>query len=339
MFRVKRAAALRWTSAWVNFIRLHTISLQQAPSAREWMRPMLHERNEQVGRLLASILQEELDNTIINFMRLSRNDFDYLHKQIGPKIQRMDTNMRLSLSAKDKLIITLRYLATGDSYNTLEYAFRISAQAIGQFVLQVCDCLVEVLREQVKLPTCSDEWKRIAQGFQDKWNFPHEIGAIDGKHVMIKSPPHSGTDYFNYRRHFSIVLLGVVDANCNFMYADIGAKGRISDGGVFKNSMLYKKLERNELGIPSPAPLYQTSRILVPYMLLGDKAFPLTKYCLRPFSGFTERGSVERNFNFRHSTARRSIEMAFGRLCGRFRVLRTASGKCEKSFLGFYLFT
>ena len=58
-------------------------------------------------------------------MRLSRNDFDYLLKQIGPKIQRMDTNMRLSLSAKDKLIITLRYLATGDSYKTLEYAFRV----------------------------------------------------------------------------------------------------------------------------------------------------------------------------------------------------------------------
>uniref|UniRef100_A0A182IEP8 DDE Tnp4 domain-containing protein n=1 Tax=Anopheles arabiensis TaxID=7173 RepID=A0A182IEP8_ANOAR len=267
------------------------MSLQQAPPAREWMRPMLRKRDEQASRLLASILEEELDNTIINFMRLSRNDFDYLLKQIGPKIQRMDTNIRLT-------------------------------QAIGQFVPQVCDCLVEVLREQVKLPTCSDEWKRIAQGFQDKWNFPHAIGAIDGKHVMIKSPPHSGTDYFNYRRHFSIVLLGVVDANCNFMYADIGAKGRISDGGVFKNSMLHKKLERNELGIPSPAPLYQTSRILVPYMLLGDKAFPLTKYCLRPFSGFTERGSVERNFNLRHSTARRSVEMAFGILCGRFRVLR-----------------
>ena len=168
----------------------------------------------------------------------------------------------------------------------------------------------------------SDEWMDIVRGFEDKWNFPHTLGAIDGKHVMIKSPPHSGSDYFNYKKFFSIVLLGVVDSNCNFIYADIGSKGRISDSGVFRNSLLYKKLERNELDIPNPTPLHESSRIHVPYMILGDKAFPLTHYCLRPFSGFTERGSVERIFNQRHSIARRPVEMAYGIHIARFRVLR-----------------
>ncbi|XP_040174386.1 putative nuclease HARBI1 [Anopheles arabiensis] len=242
--------------------------------------------------------------------------------KLHQKLKKMDTNMRPSLSPRDMLIVTLRYLATGDQYKSLEYAFRIFAQAISKFVPQVCDCLVEVLRNYVKLPTNSDEWMKIVQGFEEKWNFPHTLGAIDGKHVMIKAPPHSGTDYFNYRRFFSVVFLGVVDSNSNFIYADVGSKGRISDRGVFRNSVLYKKLERNECGIPSPAPLYQASRILVPYMFLGDKAFPLTHYCLRPFSGLTERGSVQRIFNMRHSIARRPVEMAYGIHSGRFRVLR-----------------
>ncbi|XP_049294069.1 uncharacterized protein LOC125769390 [Anopheles funestus] len=322
MSRDLNQAALRFTSAWANFIRIHTASLQQFPSSRVWMRPMLLERENQASRLVETILKEDLDTTIINFMRLSRSDFNYLLERIGPKITKMDTNMRKSLSPKDKLIVTLRYLATGDSYKTLEYAFRISAQAIGAFIPEVCDCLVEVLQDYVKLPSSPEEWMKVVQGFEHKWNFPHTLGAMDGKHVATKAPPHSGTDYYNYKHFFSLALLGVVDADCNFMYADVGAKGRISDGGVFRNTSLYRKLERNDCNIPSPAPLHETSRVEVPYMFLGDKAFPLTSYCLRPFGGFTQVGSVERNFNQRHSIARRTVEMAFGILSARFRVLK-----------------
>uniref|UniRef100_A0A182RJZ7 DDE Tnp4 domain-containing protein n=1 Tax=Anopheles funestus TaxID=62324 RepID=A0A182RJZ7_ANOFN len=127
-------------------------------------------------------------------MRLSRSDFNYLLEQIGPKITKMDTNMRKSLSPKNKLIVTLHYLATGDSYKTLEYTFR--------------------------LPSSSEGWMKVFQGFEHKWNFPHTLGAMDGTHVATKAPPHSGTDYYNYKHFFSLALLGVVDADCNFMYAD-----------------------------------------------------------------------------------------------------------------------
>lgn len=145
---------------------------------------------------------------------------------------------------------------------------------------------------------------------------------MDGKHVMMQAPFSSGTEFFNYKGFFSIVLLALVDANYNFMYVDVGCQGRISDGGVLKNSKLYVKLERRMLNIPEPAVLRVPYSIEVPYMILADKAFALNEYTMKPFEGNPAVGSPERVFNYRLSRARRVSENAFGILSAVFRVLR-----------------
>ncbi|XP_061504312.1 putative nuclease HARBI1 [Anopheles gambiae] len=316
-----KIALLNWTEAWANVARLHILQ-QRRPTTRIWARPMLLERNQNASQLMRAILEEELDNTAINFIRLVREDFAYLLTVITPRIRRQDTYMRDAIIPKDKLIITLRLLASGDSYKSLEYAYRVSEQSISLFIPEVCNSLLIYLRKYVKLPSTQQEWLTVSDAFNAKWKFPHAIGAIDGKHVAIKAPAKSGTEYYNYKQVFSIVLLAVADADCNFMFVDVGCKGRISDSGILRTSRLYVMLERKELNIPEAEPLHQNSSIRVPYMLLRDKAFALTDYCMRPFGGVTESGSIERLFNERHSQARRVVEMAFGILSARFRVLR-----------------
>uniref|UniRef100_A0AAG5D0Y1 DDE Tnp4 domain-containing protein n=1 Tax=Anopheles atroparvus TaxID=41427 RepID=A0AAG5D0Y1_ANOAO len=172
------------------------------------------------------------------------------------------------------------------------------------------------------LPSTQREWLAVSKRFEERWNFPHAIGAIDGKHVNIVAPRDSGSEYFNYKRYFSIVLLVVVDADYNFIYADAGGKGGISDGGIFKNTRLYQRLENRQLNIPPPEPLRVPYQIAVPYFLLGDKAFAFTEYCIRPYGGVNSPDSMERTFNKRHSRARMPVENTLGILASRFRVLK-----------------
>lgn len=145
---------------------------------------------------------------------------------------------------------------------------------------------------------------------------------MDGKHVVLQSPINSGNDYDNYKSFSSIVLFALVDENYRFLYVNVGSKGRISDGGVFKNTKLYQKLENRELNIPSPTILQIPYKTEVPFYILGDKAFQLCEYTMKPYEGTPERGSRERIFNYRLSRARRVVENAFGVLSSVYRVLR-----------------
>ena len=51
-----------------------------------------------------------------------------------------------------------------------------------------------------------DEWRSIAEEFEERWNFPLCCGAVDGKHVVLKAPANSGSQFFNYKGTFSLVL-------------------------------------------------------------------------------------------------------------------------------------
>lgn len=100
----------------------------------------------------------------------------------------------------------------------------------------------------------------------------------------------------------------------------MGSCGKNSDGGIFANSRLGKQLENGSLYIPPNKALPETD-IQAPFVILGDSAFPLKTYVLRPFSQIQALNYVKRRiFNYRHCSTRRVVENAFGILAQRFRI-------------------
>ena len=99
----------------------------------------------------------------------------------------------------------------------------------------------------------------------------------------------------------------------------MGLPGSITDCGVFNDSNLEPALHENTLGLPPPDAL-PNDNMDTPYFLVGDNAFALRKWMMKPFSHrFLSR--EEPIFNYRTSRARRVSENGFGILAAHWRCL------------------
>ncbi|CAN7989589.1 unnamed protein product [Ixodes pacificus] len=204
----------------------------------------------------------------------------------------------------------------------LAMSYRMHASTVSGILREtlpaIWDCLSPLV---LKKPTTS-KWEKIRQEFCAKWNFPNAIGSIDGKHFSIKCPDNSGSDCYNYKGFHSLLLLAVADANYRFTLVDVGAQGRMSDGSFFRESAIRRHFEANTLGQPSGVSKW-------PVCLLGDAAFPLSTYLMRPYPGRSLNDN-KKVFNYRLSRARRCVENAFGILVSRWRsFLGTVEGDVE----------
>ena len=107
----------------------------------------------------------------------------------------------------------------------------------------------------MRCPTSLEEWKRVEEKFRTRWNAPHAVGTIDRKHIKMKKPRKSGSDYYNYKSFISLVLLASVDIEYRFLQIDCGSSGSCSDTQIFNRSNLREKIEDGSLGLPAPEPL------------------------------------------------------------------------------------
>ena len=101
--------------------------------------------------------------------------------------------------------------------------------------------------------------------------------------IRIKKPADSGSLFYNYKKFFSMVTMAIVDADYKFIWVIVGSYGSSSDGQIFNNSVLRPMLEEGTLGLPPPSPLPHDDRD-TPYFLIGDDAFPLKPWMMKPYS-------------------------------------------------------
>ena len=73
-----------------------------------------------------------------------------------------------------------------------------------------CNAIIDRLQNMfIEFPKSQEKWLKISRKFGQRWNYPHAIGAIDGKHLQIVKPNNSGLYFYNYKHTHSIILLAI----------------------------------------------------------------------------------------------------------------------------------
>ena len=118
---------------------------------RRWMKEWLKRRNEYTHENILKDLRLSEPSDFQNFLRLDTTSFDELLKVITPRIEKRNTTIRDAIPPGQRLSITLRYLATGNTFEDLKFTSAVSPLSIGVIVMETCTALIHSLKDYIQV--------------------------------------------------------------------------------------------------------------------------------------------------------------------------------------------
>lgn len=110
---------------------------------------------------------------------------------------------------------------------------------VGKIFHEVCKAIYHCLKnEYLNILSTTEEWGRIAVESYNGWHFLNVFATADGKYIALFHPRGRGSEFYNYKGFYSVVLLALVDYDYKFKYGDVVCQAHIVDGGVYNNSIL-----------------------------------------------------------------------------------------------------
>ncbi|KAF4662142.1 hypothetical protein FOL47_006387 [Perkinsus chesapeaki] len=189
-----------------------------------------------------------------------------------------------------KVLLTIQYLATGNSYWNVGQETRLLPMTAWRHVKDGLDALSkpQLLTKWVRWFS-PEEAQRSSIAFARRRGMPMVVGAVDGTHLPIRRPDEYGDAYINRKGWFSVNAMVCCDLDGTIRYFDCSFPGSTHDARIFDESSL-------------PGILTD----LKPYCAIGDSAYPCQS---------------QRRFQKAICAARVIIEQTFGRLKMRFQCL------------------
>lgn len=183
--------------------------------------------------------------------------------------------------------------------------FDLAVSTIRTVIIRVAEWIISVGHNFISWP---QNPQQNCPKFEERRRIPGIVGAIDCTHIRIKAPKEHKQDFFNRKKHYSINLQAVVNADMMFIDVYCGLPGSLHDSRVFRKSDLYQKVTENRAEfLPNNT------------FIIGDSAYNVSEWLISPFKNYGAITQLQKDFNFKLSSTRMVIEMAFGLLKNRFR--------------------
>ena len=132
---------------------------RQRPRRRHmWVRPWLLHREERGAyhNIMVELYATDIPG-FTNYMKMTPEFFEMIKTRLEPRLARQATNCRAPISVGEKLALTIRCLATGESYTSLSCQFRVGRSTTSKFLSEVCRAIQDKFtREYLRCPTTPD---------------------------------------------------------------------------------------------------------------------------------------------------------------------------------------
>jgi hypothetical protein len=84
-----------------------------------------------------------------------------------------------------------RYLASGYIFHDLHFSYRVGNSTAIKIFREVCFSIWSIKRPECIPKPTKEQWELTSVEFERRANFPHCVGAVDGKHKQ------TGTQLFD----------------------------------------------------------------------------------------------------------------------------------------------
>ncbi|XP_066934300.1 uncharacterized protein [Clytia hemisphaerica] len=272
--------------------------------------------------------RDEIDNNVRHSQwrqdfRIKKETFEMLVRLMSPRLAKQDTQLRKAVPIEKRIAIGLWRLATGNAYRTVGKTFGVAKSTAVSITRDFYKELSRISGQVIHFPVTRDETREEIGRFKEETNckIPQVVGAIDGTHIKITAPAseHEG-DYYSRKQCYTINTQAVVGGNLKILDVATGFPGSIHDARVLAHTSLFRKAERLEI-LTDPTKRIDNNTIRP--LLLGDGAYPLVPWLVKPYPFIPALSRSEKRFNKILSSARVTVERGFGILKARWRCLLT----------------
>ena len=89
---------------------------------------------------------------------MSPDRLEHLLSLVAPLISKQTTRFRKPISAEQRLVVTLRYLAIGETQQSLRFVYQIGKATMSKIFAETSETIFETLKDQfLKAPNCQKE--------------------------------------------------------------------------------------------------------------------------------------------------------------------------------------
>ena len=135
-------------------------------------------RRRQEEGMFTNLVQELLVEDTRTYREMMRMSYESLKKILGFIEPHITPKVSAVIGAQlirptERLVLAIRFLVTGETYRSLSLQFRVSERAISYIIDEVTKAIVQYIgKDYIKIPSTSEDWLKISDTFQSRWNFP-----------------------------------------------------------------------------------------------------------------------------------------------------------------------